>query len=351
MDKILVYICFVTSGMCLFIFVMLCSYYYVEPLHSSSSTLIRISSVLAVTIYCINCGLLGYRLSFMDADQQPTTPKQWAVVYTSFAIWRIAQSLTYIIFIQRLKTTFKATKYASSSCTYNILYFVAILFIIPEIVKDVSHFLINHFTLKMADITIIIEFIVSSIIDLVLSITLLYLFLRKLYSLNVDIARLSDNENKLRLKYKQINNIIANISILSIWSLISTQLLMIAICIEFFMHNIEANTMHIVSTIWMIIWTLDCCINSFCLFLSFDFALGWYLCACSRCHKDCVKCCSTMTRYNNNQSIDSKGSYSHAIYRQTQNVASKPINPDSTAINDSSTTTLLMNHNMRGSFI
>lgn len=347
MDQVLVYLFFIAAGMCLFVFIMLCSYYYVEPLHSSSSTLIRISSILAITLYCINCGLLGYRLSFMNADQQPTTIREWIVVYTSFGIWRIAQSLTYIIFIQRLKTTFKNTKYASTSCTYNILYFVAVLFIIPEIAKDVSHFVNNHFTLKTADITIIIESIISSMIDLVLSITLLYLFLKKLYSLNLDIARLSDGDHKLRLKYKQINNIIAKISILSIWSLTSTQLLMIAVCIEFFMHNIEANTMHIISFIWMIIWALDCCINSFCLFLSFDFALGWYLCACTKCHKDCVKCCSTITgdnKYNNNN-------HQNIEYKREQTIARCPIKPDSTAINDSSTTTLLMNHNVHGSFI
>ena len=136
MQVTLFYVHFGAGIFCFFILLILWFYYIVERATPSATRSIRVCSMLAVLIYCVNCWSLSYRMTVLDADEQPSTSKQWTAGYLVFAIWRLAQSLTYIIFIQRLKQTFKHTKYASNSCTYKCLYFTAILFIIPEILKD-----------------------------------------------------------------------------------------------------------------------------------------------------------------------------------------------------------------------
>ena len=138
----------------------------------------------------------------------------------------------------------------------------------------------------------------------------LYLFLR---ILNVNISYLHQqvghrNENNniyksqsheqiLMNKYMKINHIIAKITLLTSFSLLSTQILMVLFALEFLMHdrtnnNDNNSTVRLLSYYWIIFWAIDCCINCICIFWSFDFAIKWYFCFCSKCHKCAVKCCT-----------------------------------------------------------
>ena len=272
--------------------------------------------MLAMIFYTLTCFSTSYRIASFASYEQPSTPRQWNVAYLNFATWRVAQGLTYIIFIQRLKQTFKNTQYASYPCTYNTLYILSIIFVLLEPIADIIYAVLK-INLITDDFIIFIEFILSSIIDLILSFTLLWLFLTKLSALNINISYLhqqfghNDENNKiyksqsheriLMNKYMKINHVSAKITLLTSFSLLSTQLLMVLFALEFFMHNRTNNnnknsTVKLLSYYWIIFWAIDSCINCICIFWSFDFAVKWYFCFCGKCHKCAVKCCTKRSK-------------------------------------------------------
>eukprot|EP00483_Globobulimina_turgida_P009136 UN09154 len=105
-----------TAGLfCFLISMTLTIYYMSDSRIYSSSIQIGIFSLSAIVLYSMTCFLGAYTMSLFDADQQPTNTKQWVAALGSVALWRVAQTLTYLIFIQRLKQAFKNTKYASHS--------------------------------------------------------------------------------------------------------------------------------------------------------------------------------------------------------------------------------------------
>eukprot|EP01084_Bolivina_argentea_P237975 399837_1 len=304
MLQIILYYINFSGGIFCFTTALVVWFYFIVELdnHASSSNAIRRCSMIAILFYCITCFSTSYRISLFDSYEQPSTKKQWYIAYINFASWRVAQALTYIIFIQRMKQTFSNTKYASNARTYNTLYILSVIFMLLEPIKDISYEIFD-FGMSTRALIVSIEFILSAAIDLVLSIFLLYLFLTKLTALNISLAELHQNylreggnQQILMNKYTKINNIIAKITLLTSLSLISTQILITLFAVEFFIHNRTDdrtdNAVVYVSYGWIIFWSIDCCINCICIFWSFDFALKWYWFFCKPFHQCCVTCCT-----------------------------------------------------------
>ena len=131
-----------------------------------------------------------------------------------------------------------------------------------------------------------IEFIASSVMDLAISAVLLCLFMAKLKALSSSI---------LGVQHIRVNHMMAKITLLTAWSLLSTQLLIVLFAATFFMHHDAAQTAQSafgeLSLAWVLFWGLDCCINSLCIFWSFDCTLAWYVRCCRPCHNCCVRMC------------------------------------------------------------
>ena len=290
----LFYANFVAGIICCLITLALCCYIYVFLDGSntiSSSCGVRWCSFIALIAYCITSFSISYRVSLVESWEYPSTRSQWEAAYLSLGSWRVAQAMTYIVFIKRLKTTFHSTPYASSKCTYFILYILSILFMLLEFIKDGLFAVFpDQFTNDLKPLTVSIEFTISAILDLVLSVMMLYLFLIKTW-------RLNKNAGLVNRQYMRMNHIMAKITNLWIWSLVSTQILIALFAITFFMHH---NVIHsqqyshelfnVVSVVWIVFWGIDCCINCFCIFWSFDCTLRWYIVCCLSCHDCCVQC-------------------------------------------------------------
>eukprot|EP00483_Globobulimina_turgida_P008415 UN08432 len=60
--------------------------------------------------------------------------------------------------------------------------------------------------------------------------------------------------------------------------------------------HVTGHSLMVTSILWQMGWALDCCINTWCIFCSFDFALYFYFCCCASCHKCCTKCCTARSR-------------------------------------------------------
>lgn len=111
--------------------------------------------------------------------------------------WRIAQCCTYILFIKKLKYVFSKTKYASKNTLYRSLYGLAFIFFMVDLLKDIYSLIVNKTTHALL-IASAISYIISSIIDMILSVSILHLFITKLRKLHFDIqllARLNKNNN------------------------------------------------------------------------------------------------------------------------------------------------------------
>lgn len=278
---------------------------------------IQFISIVAIFMYAISCMTMAYRLTKISSIQQPSGIYQWTIIYILGISWRIGQTLTYILFIKRLKYIFKSTKYKSSSMTYNILYILSIIFAAIEIIKNTLNYLWNKNTFNLKNDyeyfeynIVYIDYILSLIIDSLLSIVLIYLFLSKLCRLNIDISMyeyeynkksIYDNNNNHSLNKRQLNllQIISRITVLSITTVLSSQLLMIFFVLVFFKKDKVLN----LSIFWIIFWSIDCIINSLCIFLSFDFAIKWYHLICYPFDSCSIKICKRYTKNSVNHLI------------------------------------------------
>eukprot|EP01084_Bolivina_argentea_P070162 127594_1 len=122
-------------------------------------------------------------------------------------IFRLAQIFVWLVFIKRLKISFINTKYQISKYIYYIFYTLIFIFVISNMVytifyaiiystgkQNVSKTLNNMY--KLVDV---IDLWLEQIIDLIMTVSLLYLYSNKLYILNMDIGM----KDPVQLKFVQ----------------------------------------------------------------------------------------------------------------------------------------------------
>eukprot|EP00485_Elphidium_margaritaceum_P007384 CAMPEP_0202687826 /NCGR_PEP_ID=MMETSP1385-20130828/3424_1 /ASSEMBLY_ACC=CAM_ASM_000861 /TAXON_ID=933848 /ORGANISM="Elphidium margaritaceum" /LENGTH=208 /DNA_ID=CAMNT_0049342675 /DNA_START=443 /DNA_END=1069 /DNA_ORIENTATION=+ len=121
------------------------------------------------------------------------------------------------------------------------------------------------------------------LIDIVLSITLLYLYLKKLHDLVVaqPNAKVIEVMTRYTLLY----------TICFCSSLVVFVLLALApVASPTINHRLSADFSY-QSFAWMVV-ALDSLVNTLCLWLNFAFAKKWYVMLCKRCHIRCGRCCN-----------------------------------------------------------
>ena len=117
--------------------------------------------------------------------------------------WRLGQMLLYYLFLKRLQNSFKNTKYQSPKSLYCLFYLCIIAFILVYIITKIiwilctfssddycflSQSVMHHFFLWF------LMDIITLILDLGLSISMILLFVRKLWKLTEDLV-MSQNES------------------------------------------------------------------------------------------------------------------------------------------------------------
>ena len=218
--------------------------------------------------------------------------------------WRFGCVCLYLLFSKRLQITFDQNKYnTNSNFIYYLIYILCALFILFSIAQFLEYILYfdYHETNDGYTTVEIIGTIFTEIIDLLLSIGLIGAYIRKLWQLNEQVANpfsINKDGKEINSAQNKILNAIGKITILSCFAIISSQLLLIVQTSIYFQ---TISTSQLIYIIWFMLNNVDCMINTFCIFLSFDFNVDLYHKICGYFQKCCFKFCKMVYTKTNNK--------------------------------------------------
>eukprot|EP01084_Bolivina_argentea_P064553 117698_1 len=236
-------------------------------------------------------------------------------------VWVIARTLMYIFYIIRLHFVYKDSMYQYSDTFIScLLIIISICGIFQVLTKIFGHLeIVNVFQGHYISIIMLFK-------DIITSIFLIYLFVNVLLKLvtvqsknsvkehfknysgsideeNITVKkeRKSSSFDSFHAKYSTVStvideshnrsedmlNTITKITILSCVALIST--IIVLIVENILSKTIKTNVLF--DHILLALFSVDCGINSICLYLSFVFAKQHYKCLCGCMNRNCIKYC------------------------------------------------------------
>ena len=305
------------SVFCLFILLM--TWYHIKIIdHSFSTKLIGWFSSLGMISFTISAIFKTYREALYSINNPPTIHTIYSSAIYSIT-WSLGQVFVYLLFIERLKYSFKTTKYASPKRYFYPFYIGIILFLITSITAAILSILYKEDVLSKIFYSDSgnARNLAQCIIDLILSISLLYVFNKKLWKLNKDLCIFNANDHsdrclsindprphKISLNSRQeaVIKITSKLTIITCFAICSTQFLMLystttfLICGYMDCHfGLEHNYL---KPITEGLWGIDCFINCLCIYLSYGFyhAENMYYSCCGCCDDCCIKCCNNCTQ-------------------------------------------------------
>ena len=316
--QIVLVICY-GIGFCLCIFLILSAIHYIWILQNNPPQLkrIKVYSFWAISLFAITCLIRLFEITFYH-DVDPLHHQIKGLLESaSLLFWSLAQSCSYILFIQRFKMIFDNTeKYEYNSKILILLYIEIFLFVLIEIINIITAQLYYQDIIENESLFLLIDGvnnIIASFMDLVLTVMFIYLFTRKLLDLTVDVALNNSNWKSsihsinsakisslisLNTDQMSIVHIVAKCSILSSIAVISTQ-------IFFFYYNVLYVTYQITKSaarydimfdIYLVLWWFAIMMNVVTIFLNLDATFVWYQFFCLRVHKLCQQCCEKLAK-------------------------------------------------------
>lgn len=334
-----------------------------------ASSNIKYYSIISISLYAISSILM--LIWFILVPNGTVTPgdindhlfqMSWGL------FWRLGQAFLYLLFLERLKHSFKSTKYASSPRTFWIFYIGIILFLISYIIRSSIYCYLyrnNHDedTDSLYAIVGDIDMGVTQIIDLSLSIGIMTLFLNKLYKLNVDLTDInflngshqimthslsingsnhshrSHQHSHSNLKYskpkkrklslnqrqKSVIGIMAKITLLSGIALLSSQILLFLGGGLYLTEIFWKDQVQLLWSLKMGYFAINTVIISGSIALSFDFSYKWYKKIC-RINKICIKCCTWSTKKKITKI--SSSSFDNLLTSNISNISSNVSSPN-----------------------
>ena len=112
--------------------------------------------------------------------------------------WRMGQALLYALCVERLRHSFRNTKYESSPRTFIVCYGGIFIFVSGYLVKIILYSFFNATGQRDEFVYALvgdIEMGITQILDFTLSIGIMVLFMRKLHELNTDLADIGDTHS------------------------------------------------------------------------------------------------------------------------------------------------------------
>jgi len=281
------------------ILIILLTWFNVAVLPECEFTTKRIGyfSVFALLFFTLSTAANTY-LRITSGYKHEDDLNHWisSIVYS--LTWALGQSFVYLLFIERLKYSFKGTRYAHPQRYFLKFYVMIALFLIDSTVFQVI-FALKHlgvikgpFVLHSGEV----RDIGQTLIDCVLSIGLLYEFNRKLFVLQRDVTKY-DLALRTNMTQSAIMQIAARLTVISSFAIVSTQLLMLytTVVYEYCLYaDCQSVKYSYLKPIADAFWSIDCFINCLCIFLSFDFvsSMDAYYAMCWICDSQCIKCCA-----------------------------------------------------------
>eukprot|EP01084_Bolivina_argentea_P136172 239840_1 len=166
---------------------------------------VAIISIIAMLMYTISSGAICYMFYKVDIDAVYNDSTLMATNSISVIemSWRIGQSMTYLLFMKRLQNSFTKTKYQPSKSIYCLFYFGIILFLAVYIITKTIWMLCTFSKACFLPSSVLHHFflwftmdVITLIVDLILSISMIILFVSKLWNLTQD-AILTQESQKL----------------------------------------------------------------------------------------------------------------------------------------------------------
>ena len=282
-----------------------------------------------------------YIIKSLDADLNiPNYEWQQDIITSVNTIsWAFGQLCIYLLFVLNLHFTFKNTLLALSKRVLIFLYILIILFFILQLSFTVLFIIYYNLFISDAQFSMIAMVIVSVTVfnDIILSFALVYLFVNKLFKLfvltlthenhsklgpydvskeesksswliqaqkslaeelGVEAVRVSKNKKDVGLNVKQesILNTASKYAILSSIAIISTQLYLISQLNNVISINGSQDYYNWSFRIYTALLSLDCFINSLCIFLNFEFNQLCFLKCCCLCDSCCHSICRCISK-------------------------------------------------------
>eukprot|EP01084_Bolivina_argentea_P280451 479629_1 len=242
------------------------------------------------------CGMSGFitnlilQIIFLCIDRKLDTLSEMANAISITFLFG-GQCCVHLLFINRLHSVFKQTKYKISNCVLISFYSMTFIFFLNWVAYSIFHALL-HFNVTNRNTTEILYATFEwngAFMDLVLCSMLLYLFISRLF-----LVSISENdewiENQTTYKLLPILNIIARYFILTTISMIIVQTTLILVALIDTDEIIFKREMYpplYISVFWYI-YPIQSLVSVYCLALNFHFSKHLYMCLCGWVHKCCV---------------------------------------------------------------
>ena len=241
----------------------------------------------------------------------------YLVNVVSVGCWHYGQLFCYCYLLNRLYIGFKDTEYSLSNKIFILLSMLLFMYFIycGMIIIDSRMYLNN----SNRDLQLImIEMIGILTFDLILTSSLLIIFIKKLYRVSnrirvtsITVAAWTDDfdDVKLEVEHLEMNriyDIISRVTILSVILIITSQLDSIfLIFILTFIIGLDISD-HVITGLFAVsdlFRGIHIIIASLCILLGFECMNNWYQYCCNKCHKTTKQYCikkinQTMNDYN-----------------------------------------------------
>eukprot|EP01084_Bolivina_argentea_P097178 174710_1 len=260
-------------------------------------------TVAAIILLVATCVLGGWFLITTDNINHIILASIFPVT------WQCGLISIYILCIKRLRITFSGTKYDSPNKIYIAMYCACGIFGLCLIAQRISYtiHLCGMMSEMWYDFVTFVVIIVEEVVDVVLSISLVGLFIRKLRQLTLDInlkascddVELDDMQSVqnslLSAKQLKIITSMSKLTILSSIIIISTECYFLYLGIVYWLGVPQK-----LNAIRWMCFSLNVMVNSICLVLNFDFAETLYNRLCCHFHYCCRKICAYQTKRQQN---------------------------------------------------
>ena len=284
-------------------------YCHYDEKTSCKTLFFAFSSIICYTISLIFRALSTHywrTTNYFDSDRVSETDRIVLFISGAFqtVLWHLANGFVYILFLNRLFYGFVNTRYAVSKAfrvTVITIIIIYILIMLTQIPYNLSYFKeINIGPLSHNhEISFFVHYVLTQIIDLVISISLLVLFVKRLRN---TISRLYDRDSLddanpaddvcssvvPRDVKQNVSDLTAKALILSSTMIISTQITRGFSVVYQIVHiyvDYNSNLNVVILMISYLLRNIDCFINSLCVFLLFKFTSKYYNVLCGKCHK------------------------------------------------------------------
>eukprot|EP01083_Nonionella_stella_P083249 230114_1 len=221
--------------------------------------------------------------------------------------WGHGNASAYLLFVQRIKTVFGPTQHNPSHLVY--IFFYVCIFLVYF-----CQMYIVVFLLLLLDSDIDPQFALNNInianafeifVQLILSSSLIYIFVHKLHQIVIAFSNLkhesiTDLKGDKKKNASRILRVATKQTLLSSCAAVTTCGWLIFAAIMdvdwIFYPQSDMNNKYLFHFLTGISITLDCTVNSLAIFLSFSFSDKYYTKLCSTCDGLCVSQCENSTK-------------------------------------------------------